>query len=55
MGVFEGTFGDIMENLKNEGFVPEIQEDASFEPFTGKYVARITECYRKIGTSRMTS
>ena len=55
MAVFEGTFGDIMESLKKEGFVPELQEDSSFEPFTGKYVARITECYRKTGVGKGTN
>lgn len=55
MGVFEGSFGDIMESLKKEGFVPELQEDSSFEPFTGKYVARITECYRKTGVGKGTN
>lgn len=49
-----GSFEEIMKNLKDSGFQPEIQEDGSFEPFTGKYVARITECGRKTGVSKNT-
>lgn len=50
--MFDSTFGDIMESLKKEGYEPEIQEDSSFEPFNGKYVARISECGRKKGISQ---
>ena len=55
MTAFGNLFGDIMESLKKEGFTPEIQEDVSFEPFTGKYVARIMECYRKTGVGKKSS
>jgi hypothetical protein len=50
-----GSFEEIMAELKKQGFTPEVQEDSSFEPFAGKYVARITECGRKKGIGKNTN
>lgn len=45
-------FGKIMDSLKKENYTPSKIEDVSFEPFTGKYIARIMECGRKMGISQ---
>ena len=48
------TFGDIMATLKKSGYIPEAIEDSGFEPFKGRYIARIDSCGRIRGISKRT-
>jgi len=43
---------DILKDLRDAGFEPQVIEDTSFEPIKGKYVARIDDAGRVQGVSK---
>ncbi len=45
--------GDILKELLDSGYKPEVNEDAEFEPVKGKYVCRIDSAGRVRGESKL--